>query len=792
MKNVKVTVFLVFVLVCLISLNAIAQKTLDNENQKYSKVRINSTSSNDFLRMQNAGLYLEGGLNKPGNYFETWLSNDEISMLKKSGVSFQILIDDWKTYYNSIPQMTSSEFKKAMDKSRKEYNVTHNIMGSMAGFLKRQEVINKIDSMRLQYPNLVSAKWSIGMTYENREIWCVRMTKNPDAPTGRPEVFIYALTHAREPTGMESLIYYMYWLLENYNVDPMATYILNNREIYFVPIYNGDGYYYNETTNPNGGGMWRKNRKPCSGGTGTDPNRNYGLYAYWNSTNGGSSTSCGVETYRGTSPNSEPETQVFESFVNSRNFKSALSFHTYGNHILKPWAWCDPTPTPDDAVFNEWATDMRQYNNYNYGTCYQLLNYYSRGDALDWLYNDSAHAKIIGFTSEVGSDFWPPASEIMPDVQNNLWMCQYLSMVAGPFIYKNNITFNKTTYTQNESGNVKVVFRNKGKANAQNVKIEFVPLSGYVSIPVQTYSKASLPSFTSDSVTFNFTVSGSTPNNYAIPTKIRFKQDDTTVVFEQVYNILLGSGITTFADSAENGTSNWTFGTGWGLNTSYSHTPSHSFAYPNYAANVNSSMSLNFLLNLSSYPVAYLEYWQRYDVESGYDYCYVEVSRDNGSTWQQVASYTGTNNTWTKQSFNISSMVSSSSNVRIRFRLTSDAGAQSTGWYVDDIKITNYQGPATYVENNSGLIPKKFTLEQNYPNPFNPATQINYSVAKSGFVKISIFDILGREVQVLVNETKTPGYYSVDFNGTNLSSGMYFYKMETSEFTDIKKMSLVK
>jgi len=792
MQNFNKLFLLVVVLACFCVNIALAQKTSSNENQKYSKIRISVTANSDFQKVKNAGIALDGGIYKPGNYFETWLSSEEISALKAAGVRYEIIINDWQDYYNSIPQMTNLEIQKALEKSRDDYNITHNIMGSMGGFLKRQEVINKIDSMHLQYPTLLSAKWSIGMTYENREIWCMRMTKGPDAPTGRPEVFIYALTHAREPTGMESLIYYMYWLLENYNIDPLATYILNNREIYFIPIYNGDGYFYNETTNPTGGGLWRKNRHPCSGGYGIDPNRNYGTYQFWNSTNGGSSTSCSYDTYRGTNPNSEPETQAFENFVDSRNFKSGISFHTYGNHLLKPWSWCDPSPTPDDAIFYEWGMDMTQYNHYNYGTCYQTLGYYERGGALDWLYNDSAHAHIIAYTSEIGSDFWPPASEIMPDVQQNLWMCQYITMAAGPFVNNKTIAFNKSSYAQNETGNVKIVFRNKGRMDAQNIKVEFLPLSAYINIPTQVYSKASMLSFTSDSVTFNFTVSGSTPNGYAIPTRIRIKQNDTSIVYNQVYNVLVGSGVTTFADSAENGTANWTYGSGWAINTSQYHTPTHSFANPNYGNNLNSSLSLNLPLNLSAYNVAYLEFWHRYDVEASFDFCIVEVSSDNGTNWQQISSYTGTMTTWTKQSFDISSMVNHSSNFRIRFRLTSDANTTGTGWYIDDIKITNFAGGVSGINPGKTPIPEKFSLEQNYPNPFNPATQINYSVPKAGLVKISVFDVLGREVKSLVNEFKTAGYYAVDFDGTNLSSGFYFYRMQSGNFVDTKKMSLIK
>ncbi|MCX6163548.1 MAG: T9SS type A sorting domain-containing protein, partial [Ignavibacteriae bacterium] len=80
----------------------------------------------------------------------------------------------------------------------------------------------------------------------------------------------------------------------------------------------------------------------------------------------------------------------------------------------------------------------------------------------------------------------------------------------------------------------------------------------------------------------------------------------------------------------------------------------------------------------------------------------------------------------------------------------------------------------------------------NYPNPFNPVTRINFDIPKQGLVTMKVFDILGREVRTLVNEVKAPGKYSVDFNGTELSSGVYFYRLESNNFTDIKRMILIK
>lgn len=87
---------------------------------------------------------------------------------------------------------------------------------------------------------------------------------------------------------------------------------------------------------------------------------------------------------------------------------------------------------------------------------------------------------------------------------------------------------------------------------------------------------------------------------------------------------------------------------------------------------------------------------------------------------------------------------------------------------------------------------KVYKLNQNYPNPFNPVTSISYEIPKEGLVKINVYDITGKEVATLLNEFKNAGSYSITFNGSNLASGVYFYKIETGNFTEVKRMLLVK
>lgn len=93
---------------------------------------------------------------------------------------------------------------------------------------------------------------------------------------------------------------------------------------------------------------------------------------------------------------------------------------------------------------------------------------------------------------------------------------------------------------------------------------------------------------------------------------------------------------------------------------------------------------------------------------------------------------------------------------------------------------------------NQNLIPTFNELSSNYPNPFNPTTQISYSIKEDGFVRLKVYDLLGSEVAILVSETKESGYHSVEFNASELPSGVYIYTLQTGDFISSKKMILLK
>ncbi|MBE0571279.1 MAG: T9SS type A sorting domain-containing protein, partial [Ignavibacteriaceae bacterium] len=116
------------------------------------------------------------------------------------------------------------------------------------------------------------------------------------------------------------------------------------------------------------------------------------------------------------------------------------------------------------------------------------------------------------------------------------------------------------------------------------------------------------------------------------------------------------------------------------------------------------------------------------------------------------------------------------------------------GSYIYRLKQIDFDGTFTYSDevNVEVEIPLVYSLEQNFPNPFNPSTTIKYSISEDGFVKLSIYNLLGEEVTTLVNNEQKAGRYEVVFDAAKLSSGVYMYRLESKNFLSIKKMLLVK
>jgi len=160
----------------------------------------------------------------------------------------------------------------------------------------------------------------------------------------------------------------------------------------------------------------------------------------------------------------------------------------------------------------------------------------------------------------------------------------------------------------------------------------------------------------------------------------------------------------------------------------------------------------------------------------------IELSVDNGTNWSSIVESTPNTGTYSW----IVAAQDSSDECLIRITNVDDNlvyDASDAAFTIDMI---------TSVEEIQANIPTEFDLSQNYPNPFNPVTFLEYQVPKASLVCIKVYDLIGREVAILVNEVKQPGNYQVSFDGKNLASGIYFYKMITEDFSLVRKMNLLK
>ncbi len=234
--------------------------TLNLYSQNYKEVKIYLNDVTDIQTVLISGMEFDHLVYEKDNSIRTFISDNDFTILQSTGFTFEILIDDWYNYYANLPRLTEYEKQQFIQQSKDNFNVGGFGYGSMGGFYTLAEINAKLDSMYLQYPNIVTQKFSIGLSIENRPIYAVKISDNPTVNESEPQVHMNSLIHAREPQGMMTVMYYMYYLLENYGTDPDVTYLVNNREIYFVLCINPDGYEYNRQNDPNGGGMWRKNR----------------------------------------------------------------------------------------------------------------------------------------------------------------------------------------------------------------------------------------------------------------------------------------------------------------------------------------------------------------------------------------------------------------------------------------------------------------------------------------------------------------------------------------------------
>jgi len=694
----------------------LALNSLYSQNYKQVSVKLGDPKT-DIKELAQFDFDLEHSVLTKDYKLVFFVSDDEFSRLSMMKYPVEILINDWFEYYSKLPKLTQEEIDALKIKSKETHGVDGFGFGSMGGFYTYSEAIAQLDSMKLRFPNLITAKQVIGSSNEDRAIYMVKISDNPDINENEPEALYSGLVHAREPAGLMAVVYFMYHLLENYSTNPSVKYLVDNRQLYFILVVNPDGYEYNRSTDPSGGGMWRKNRKNNGGSYGVDLNRNFGPYDYWNAPNGGSSTSPSSDTYRGLTPFSEPETQTIRNFVTGKNIKTSLSYHTYSNLLVYPYGALGHE-TPDSLTFREFAADIVAFNGYQAGTDEQTVGYSTRGGSDDYLYDgEPGRGKIFAMTPELGGSsdgFWAPQSRIYPIVMENLGPNLYYAWVAGDYVKLNNYSFDRQFFNPGESPNLFVQLKNKGLSKGTNLEIQAVSYSPYITINSSAVTLDSLAARSIYNVLnpISFQISQSAPVGEEIKLGVRVNTGGIQMSLDTI-KIIVGTPLFVFSDTTNNPTSKWTITSTpvtpqWGTTTSSFVTTPNSYTdspVGNYANTATVTMTLKDPINLGGMNRPVLSFWTKYDLESNWDYCQVKITTNNGTLWTPLQGlytepgegtfqpagqplYDGLRSNWVRENINLNAFVGQQ--IKIMFQLKTDGSVTKDGFYVDDIGIFMY------------------------------------------------------------------------------------------------------
>jgi len=762
----------------------------------YSKVRIflNETGLKQISKL---GIDVTEGEYKKGAFFTTDLSNTQIEKLIDAEIQYEVLIQDVISFYSerAANEMPSSISRDLNDD---EWPVPQNWeYGSMGGFYTLDEVMSELDDMAAMYPNLISPRYIISedtVTLENRYIYWVRLSDNPEVNEDEPEILYTGVHHAREPMSVQQMIFYMWHLLENYAIDPDIQLLVDNTEMYFVPVVNPDGYHWNEVTYPNGGGMWRKNRRDNGDGShGVDPNRNYGHM--WGYDNSGSSPYPADETYRGPSAFSEPETKNIRDFTVSHEFKIALNYHSYSNLLLYPWGWTSDL-SPDDDLFYAFGMLMTEENGYTVGPAATTI-YSVNGDSNDWMYGEQeTKEKVFAYVPEVGNNndgFWPSTARIIPLCQENMLQNITAAQLVGKYA---NVEESTPLITGDLEGQIIYDITRLGLTDAEEFTVSLTPLDDVIISTGDDDSFMNMDLMQMETDSISFSLDASIENG----TEFRFllSVDNGMFSVSDTVTKIFGSTVVIFNDDAED-LEMWT-STKWDVTNEDYYSPSNSITdskFNNYQGDQNNAITMDTTIDLTDVSMAFLNFWGKWEIEPAWDYVQVLIQKDGESDWTALSgkyTKTGGNNylnsdepyydgftDWVNENIDISDFAGGK--VSFRFILVTDSYEEEDGFYFDDF-IVSVISTATFINNNS--IGDIF-VSNAYPNPTNDKFTISFSSdLRNEGGNLQLFNSFG---SLVMNQSFTDNKGSIIMDVSNLPDGIYYYSLSIQgKSSEVKKL----
>ena len=735
--------------------------------EHYSRAKIYLGDKNHTMKNLAAlGLAVDHGEYKKNTFFVSDFSAREIENAQNAGFRVEIIIDDVVKHYQEQNK------KKGEAATKRTTSVTctnpavndpvHFHLGSYAGYFTYTEMLQVLDSMQRLYPGLISVRQPIDTFHSIRDssIYWVRISNNPSVgQPAKPQILYTALHHAREPGSLSATLYYMWYLLENYSTNAHIKAIVDNMELYFVPCVNPDGYIYNITTNPAGGGMMRKNMRDNHDGTfGVDLNRNYGWD--WGYDDIGSSPITSSDTYRGTGPFSEPETQAMRWFAENHHFKINLNYHTYQNDLLYPWGYLDASQTADSAIFSNDAQFLTRDNQYGYGTCDQTLNYVANGDSDDWMYGDDTDKpQVIAMTPEIGAindGFYPAADMILPDCEQNLDANINAASLLLPFA---NIHHTDNKILVQPSGYLHYNLQRLGFPDTATYTVSMVALGSYISIPSSPKVYTGLAMFQQVNDSMGYTLLPSTPNGQLVSYVVQvyngyyYVADTVSFYYGKQYTVTTPSTSSLAA---------WV-NDGWGVCTSSYFTPpaciqSSLSGADNYPDNANITITTANPIDLTLSTHAYLDFYAKWAIEAEYDAVAVNAAPHGSGAWQPLCGrhtnisplygtpvYNGQQPYWVQEEMDLADYLGQK--IDLQYFLNSDASVNDKGYFFENVTITTVQDTPAAVQQLTGH-PTTVTV---YPNP--AGGQATISVAGYSFsqpLPAILYDCIGREAMSLL------------------------------------------
>ncbi len=653
------------------------------------------------------------------------------------------------------------------------------------------EMLSVLEQMVLDYPALTRLD-TIGTSHEGRVIVALKISDNAGVDEGETEVLIVGCHHARELMSVDVPLMFAEYLLLNYGANSFVTSMVDEREIWIVPMMNPDGHVFVQNNHTGDWwNWWRKNRRDNGDGSfGVDLNRNYGYH--WGYDDAGSSPDPASLVYRGPSEFSEPETQAVRDFCASREFSSALSYHSYGELIIHPWGY-DAVYTDDHEMFTVLGDSLSRGNDYYVGCTATNILYPVNGDSDDWMYGETASKnRIFSYTIELNTydegGFGPPDSLIVPTFEKVLGLnLTLLSRADDPYSVLG-------------------------------------PYRPEIADVIDLADPAHLVSWSGPQA--------GDPNEPV------------------AWEVLEYTGYGSASDPGSAGGTVWELD-GFTLSPARYGTPAESY-YSGRDDGSEYSMTMIEPYPVDQFgDILRCSLW--FEIEEGWDYAYLELSADEGLTWTTVPGnltttvdpngnnrgygITGFSGGWTTAEFwpGLAAPLQPGAAVCLRFAYSTDSYINEEGIYIDDITpVPSYDtrlviadahpdtflvreapGIDTYAYRvraidgeghmsrwsslafhtvsditDSGEIPVlRSGMESVYPNPFNPRTTIRFTVGKGDVsssgrarVRLEIFDVAGRRVSVLEDGFRKAGSYSVSWDGTGTgggtaASGIYFIRL---------------